>query len=424
MNPIERRGRALARRSVAAALHRAGLTRTRHAIAADTRANELAHRLDLQRRADRWTVADPPDRRGVNVVGFLHHQLALGDMGRRWVEVLRGGEVPTATVTYGLVPASPVHDPAPVDQHLAHADTLAVVPADHLGLLHDLHPELRDGDRRVVGYCYWEVETITDAMRRGAEAADEIWVHTRFIEDAFRNGTTTPVRRVPLPVAEPHPSGRGRADFPMLAAFADRPLLGVTFDYFSVLERKNPLGAVAAFDRAFRPGDGPVLVVKTLHGDRFPDQHAELLAWQERRPDVVVWDEQLTRADQMAFIAALDGLVSLHRAEGLGAHLAEAMWLGTPVVATGYSGNVDLMDDDNSLLVGHSMTPIVDGGGIYPTGARWAEPDLDHATEQLRRLVADDELRVRLTTAARATMEAQPDDAQIASDVSRRLGLA
>lgn len=420
-HPLISRGRALLRRAAVGGAHRLGVTRTSNVTQALGDTEQLRAEIDLLRRADRFPAAIEPSRAGVNVVGYLHHQLALGDIGRRLVEVLRAGDVPTSAIAYGLVPAEPVLEPMVVDQFLAHDATIAVMAADQIALLGWLHPEVRAASRRLVGYCYWELETLSDEMRRGAAAVDEVWVQTRFVEEAFANGSTTPVRLVPLPIPEPIASSRTRADFPVLASTGDRPLIGVTFDYFSVRERKHPLGAVEAFTRAFAPDEGPVLVMKTLHGDRFPDQHAELLASAGRRPDVVVWDEQLTRPDQMAFLACLDGLVSLHRAEGLGLHLAEAMWLGTPVVATGYSGNLDFMDDDNSLLVGWSPTEVGDGGGIYPSGARWAEPDLDHAAECLRRLVGDDRLRSELAANGRATMESQPSDVDVAAAIAERL---
>lgn len=413
--------RAAVRRLAADAAHRLGVTRVANVEAERSVGTQLATEVDLLRRADRWPAAAAPSREGVNVIGYLHHQLSLGDSGRRLVDILRNGGVPTSAIAYGLVPAEPVIDRRPVDQFLAYDSTVALMAADQIALLGWLHPEVRATSRRLVGYCYWELETLSEAMRRGAAAVDEIWVHTRFIEEAFANGTTTPVRRVPLPVAQPVSSGRTRQEFAFLAPVADRPLIGVTFDYFSVRERKNPLGAVEAFCRAFRPDEGPVLVVKTLHGDRFPDQHGELLDRTEHRRDVVVWDEQLTRADQMALLAELDGLLSLHRSEGFGVHLAEAMWLGTPVVATGYSGNVDFMDDENSLLVGYSMTGVEDGGGIYPPGARWAEPDLDHAAECLRRLVADPELAATLGSRGRATMASQATDTEVAAAIATRL---
>ena len=108
-------------------------------------------------------------------------------------------------------------------------------------------------------------------------------------------------------------------------------------------------------------------------------------------------DEHLTRADQMALLREADAVVSLHRSEGLGLHLAEAMALGTPVIATRYSGNLDFMNDGNSFLIDFTLVPIQHGEGVYPATARWADPDLDQAAEVMRSMVAD-----RGSSAARA----------------------
>src|SRR3954470_14746383 len=110
----------------------------------------------------------------------------------------------------------------------------------------------------------------------------------------------------------------------------------------------------------------------------------------------------------MALVSAADCLVSLHRSEGLGLHLAEAMWLGTPVIATRYSGNLDFMDDDNSLLIDAGLVHVERGEGVYPSTAKWADPDLDHAAAAMRRIANDDPLRHRVAAAGRRTMERQP----------------
>jgi glycosyltransferase involved in cell wall biosynthesis len=194
-------------------------------------------------------------------------------------------------------------------------------------------------------------------------------------------------------------------------------------DHFSVTARKNPIGAVEAFRRAFRPDEGPLLVVKTMNGAHRWPQHQELLAAVGDRPDIRVWDVHLDRDDHMAFIRSLDGLVSLHRSEGLGLHLAEAMWLGTPVIATRYSGNLDLMDDDSALLVDAGRVHVTGGEGVYPPEAMWADPDLDQATDAMRRLVGDPALAARLVAAGRARMEAQPSVDDTARRVAALLGL-
>jgi glycosyltransferase involved in cell wall biosynthesis len=181
-----------------------------------------------------------------------------------------------------------------------------------------------------------------------------------------------------------------------------------TFDQFSVPERKNPFGSIDAFTRAFAEGEGPVLLIKTLNGDRAWRSHERLLLAARGRRDVIVWDQHLSRADQMAVIANADCLVSLHRSEGLGLHCAEAMWLGKPVIATRYSGNLDFMDDSVAALIDYRLIGVEHGEGIYPREAVWADPDLDQAAAWMRRLVREPGVGVDLGSRARLRMIEQP----------------
>ncbi|MFT3853923.1 MAG: glycosyltransferase family 4 protein [Ilumatobacteraceae bacterium] len=345
---------------------------------------------------------------GVNLVGYLPLQASLGDVARRLADALGAARIPVSTISATRSASPPLPGGWPTDEHVRFDATIAVVTADQLPYQRADLPELFDRRARLVGYWFWELEHVPAAMRRNIALVDEIWAGSRFVADAFAAVSRVPVRHVPVPVAEPVRSTRTRADFAPLAPFAGRPILLVALDHFSVTERKNPVGAVEAFRRAFAPGEGPVLVVKSMNaGQRWP-HHARVLHAAAGRPDIVVWDEHLPREDQMAVVADADALVSLHRAEGLGLHLAEAMWLGTPTIATRYSGNVDFMDDGCALLVDASMTHVTGGQGIYPPSAVWADPDVDEAAAAMRRLVSDDGLRKRLALAGRAKMTAQP----------------
>src|SRR5262249_47109358 len=172
--------------------------------------------------------------------------------------------------------------------------------------------------------------------------------------------------------------------------------------------RKNPYGVVEAFRRAFADGEGPLLVVKSVNGKTAWQNHERLLLAAAGRSDITVWDEHLSKADQMALIASSDCLVSLHRSEGLGLHCAEAMWLRKPVIATRYSGNLDFMDDDCSRLVDYTMVPVRHGAGVYPESATWAEPDLDQAARLMRETFTDQAAAVALGERARVRMEQQP----------------
>jgi glycosyltransferase involved in cell wall biosynthesis len=178
----------------------------------------------------------------------------------------------------------------------------------------------------------------------------------------------------------------------------------------SVTERKNPLGLVRAFSQAFAPDEGPLLVLKTLNSGVDPVGAARLRTAADERSDVLLLDVALPAAKQHALTTLCDAYVSLHRAEGFGLGLAEAMALGKPAIATGYSGNLDFMTPENSYLVPYELVPIPAGIDPYPGGARWADPDLDEAARLLRHVVEYPD-------------EAREKGARAAADIARTRGL-
>ena len=188
----------------------------------------------------------------------------------------------------------------------------------------------------------------------------------------------------------------------------------VTFDYLSVAERKNPVGVIEAYRRAVPAptADGPLLVVKSLNAHLRPHQAEQTALAASGRDDIWLLDRHATRDEQLALTRAADALVSLHRSEGLGLHLMEAMWLGTPTIATRYSGNMLFCTDDNCALIDAGRSAVVAGDGYLPAGAEWAEPDLDQAADAMRRMLTDEVWRVSLIAAGRATMAAQPSLAE------------
>jgi glycosyltransferase involved in cell wall biosynthesis len=129
------------------------------------------------------------------------------------------------------------------------------------------------------------------------------------------------------------------------------------------------------------------MVIKVVNAEQRPHDHALLLSDARRHPDVHVLEGYLSPGEKNALIASCDCYVSLHRAEGFGLTLAEAMYFGRPVIATGYSGNLDFMDPDVSYLVEYDLTPIGSGSDPYPANGVWAEPDLDHAGRLMRKAV-------------------------------------
>jgi glycosyltransferase involved in cell wall biosynthesis len=155
------------------------------------------------------------------------------------------------------------------------------------------------------------------------------------------------------------------------------------------LKRKNAIGLIDAFCEAFAPNEGPVLVLKSINADKRLIEF-EKLKWECRgRSDIIVIDEYFDVVKAASLMAVSDCYVSLHRSEGLGLTMAEAMALGKPVIATGYSGNMDFMSEENSILIPWTLVPVGKDAESYPPLAMWAEPNLEAASAAMRRVYED-----------------------------------
>lgn len=344
---------------------------------------------------------------GINVVGYLDRQSGVGAVGRTIVQVLAEAGIPHSAIAYQRTANPLLDEPPRCDQHVEFATTLACVNGDQMANLRSDHPELFGPGRSVIGYWFWELSTVAGGPPVAVDTVQEIWSATRFMAKAFAEHGV-PVRVAPLPLARPVRSNVARDSFLPLAEADGRFVFGVVLDHLSVTARKNPLGAIAAFTQAFAADEGPLLVIKTINGEQRWREHEELLLAAAERPDITVWDTHLPIAEHLAFIGHLDALVSLHRSEGLGLHLAEAMWMNVPVIATRYSGNLDFMDDASALLVDSELVDVgADGGWAYPAEATWARPSVDHASRLMRRLVDEPDLAGRIGRAAHTRMETQ-----------------
>jgi glycosyltransferase involved in cell wall biosynthesis len=233
-----------------------------------------------------------------------------------------------------------------------------------------------------VAVWYWETDQVPDSIPENPAPFDEIWAPTRFIADTFRKRVAVPV--VPmLPGLEPLSfSPRPRASFGLRD---DSFTFLVTFDMASLMARKNPLAAITAYRKAFHRGEPATLVIKVARGGESPADLATLAAACEAN-EVRLIDELMPRSDLLALMSACDCYVSLHRSEGLGLGMAESMLLGKPVIATGYSGNLDFMTPETAYLVNSERVPIPVTVSQYPRGSYWAEPSVEHAAELMRQV--------------------------------------
>ena len=263
----------------------------------------------------------------------------------------------------------------------------------------------RDPRSYRIGYWYWELDTIPAIWKPQAAMLDELWAATDFIADALRRNLTLPVFKMPpgveLPAFTPRP--RGYFNLP-----EDKFIFLFVFAMSSVMERKNPIALTKAFRQAFGDDPGVSLVIKTSFGDLHPEPLKDLRQAADDAGATLI-DRVFTQNDTLALMQACDCYISLHRSEGLGLTMAEAMLLGKPAIATGYSGNVDFMTSSNSLLVDYRLVELTKKAEPYEVGAHWAEPSIDHAAQLMRRVhqnrdwarglgeTAKEDLRTRLS---------------------------
>lgn len=238
-------------------------------------------------------------------------------------------------------------------------------------------------NRYNIGYIEWELSEFLDEWLPSLTYLDEIWTASGISLDSISQKLRVPVIKMPHAVVPPRVEDTRRPR--LLDGLEGRYLFLFVFDFQSLFARKNPLGLIEAFRLAFRPEEPVTLVLKASHAESCPEEFA-LLQEAAAGASIRIVNEVLEFPELQGLFFAADCYVSLHRAEGFGLTLAEAMAIGKPVVATGYSGNLDFMNVNNSYLVKYRLVEIDRDHGPYRKGMTWAEPDTAHAALELRRV--------------------------------------
>ncbi|MFN7054559.1 glycosyltransferase family 4 protein [Hyphomonas sp.] len=266
----------------------------------------------------------------------------------------------------------------------------------------------RGSGRRVIGYWAWELPDAPASWQDAARYLTEIWVPSEFTAAAISKLTGKPVRVVPHFI-HPPPAPDLETPVPPFEGFTV-----ITFaDGKSSFERKNVAGALRAFRQARFAGPARLLLKTRGLTDR-PAFAAEVREAIAADPRIELLDANLPAGASRRLIQSADALLSLHRSEGFGLTMAEAMMLGKPVIATGWSGNMEFMDEASALPVAYTLVPAEDRFGVFGGYAhsRWAEPDIADAARKLELLEADPALRHTIGAAGHARVAAFTSGAQ------------
>jgi glycosyltransferase involved in cell wall biosynthesis len=341
------------------------------------------------------------------VGGEIHRASGLGEGARLMLAGLAQLGVPHWGMQAGLsvpgeepVVAEPCAIPPPGVPLLLHVNAPQLPPS-----LLRLPRALIRG-RMVIGHWAWELPVLPPGWRVGFEFVHRVWAPSRFTAAALetmRPPHMPPVRVVPYPVAAnpPQPAALDRQAFGLPV---DTLVTLASFSLASSFERKNPIGAIAAHRLAFGDRMDRLLLLKLANTAYYDADLQKLRHAIGDAPNIRLETRTFPIADSHALTRACDIVLSLHRSEGFGLVPAEAMLLERPVVATGWSGNMDFMDADCAALVDYRLVEARDSRSVFEVkDARWAEPDLVDAARWLTRLADDAALRQQLGARGKAT---------------------
>ncbi len=337
--------------------------------------------------------ADALARGPITISGFFGEVLGIGRAARLTADALE-------TAGYQVIR----HD----IRTTLNAKGEATLPTRNCGvwLLHCNPPEAAIVMSRIpraqwnaryrVGYWVYELPKAPENWLRFSRTFHEVWAPSSFVASAL-TGAACPVRLLPHPVPNTFATSRkGDPNQTRVIAFADLR---------SSAARKNPLGAVQAFLAAYPSAQERVeLIVKIVQRSADPTSFGAIQASVAGRPDIRLIDSELSDAATIELLQQSDIFLSLHRSEGFGLAILEAMQAGCAVLATGWSGNLDFMSGMGDALVPYSLTQVYDPAGVYPAGALWAEPDIREAAIRLRRLASEPQLRAAQNSAAQANL--------------------
>jgi glycosyltransferase involved in cell wall biosynthesis len=319
---------------------------------------------------------------GVNVAGHFNSEKGVGEAVRSAIRILDAAQVPYVLNNF--------NDPGARNSDVTFTNfsdrnpyrfNLIVLGSDAVPYFASVRGQRYFQGHYNIGHWAWELTDFPIEWESSFGYFDEIWVASSFVQHALGEVAPVPVKTLPyapemeMPARPSHHMqfGLPRGTFVFL----------FVFDFHSYAERKNPLGLIEAFKRAFTRHDDVLLYLKASHSAWAP---SDLRAIQEASKDAAIriTDRVFNREQIAALLSLADCYLSLHRAEGFGLTMAEAMLMGKPVIATGYSGNLHFMTAENSFLVGYRLVPIEKDHGPYQRGFVWADPDLDHAAALMR----------------------------------------
>ncbi len=343
---------------------------------------------------------------GINLVGNIKAETGLGQSCRLVANLLNKGKIPFGIYFYDSLAGTHNTEESwdhMITNELPYAVNLIHINPSELAVAYTKLPNKIWEGHYNIGYWLWELEEFPEEWVSCFNLFHEIWTPSEFISNALRRKTDKPVKTMPYHLIAEADERYGREFFGLPK---DKFLFLMMYDSASITERKNPMAVIEAFKEAFLPTEENIGLVIKMKSASLQEERMlkEQLAGYK---NIYFVKEILSKPQVGALLKCVDVYVSLHRAEGFGLVMAEAMSLGTPVIATNWSANTEFMNSDVACMVDYELVQLEKDYGPFKKGQRWAEPDVRQAAEYMRMLYSDDEMRRKLIIKGKNIIESQ-----------------
>lgn len=362
---------------------------------------------------------------GCNLIGFVFGEFGIGEHLRYTAKSCLAEGIPFSLFNYDKT----LHRQRDsslseyMDSDNPHNTNIFCMNNEGVMNLHASNPEIFK-DRYNIGYGFWELSDYPDEWLYAMNFLDEIWAPSRYIQEVISDKASVPVVYMPMAVDFELPGKWLRKDF---GISEEAFVFLFSLDFSSRIHRKNPEALVKAFKEAFPETDQHVaLVIKSKWVSTVEQQvrdYRMLEEWVKGDSRIRLINEIYTKDQMLDLIACCDAYVSLHRAEGFGLGMAEAMKMGKAVIATDYSGNMDFTKSDNACLVDYELTELPPGSYYMQGDSVWAEADVGQAVDYMRRLVGDVDYRMGIGEKARVFMDEKHGFGVVGERYRKRLAL-
>lgn len=350
-----------------------------------------------------WVFKRNSNVDGVNLIGFIRGEIGLGQSCRLVATALNETNYGFSIYNYDVIETIKHND------YSWDSKILNSFP-HNINVFHLNPPELIQAykvldlsvweNRYNIGYWLWELEDFPDEWLPALNLVDEVWTPAEFISKNLRKYTSKPVHTLTYPMVANTSNDFDRNYFGLPL---DQFLFITMYDINSTMERKNPMATIKAFKSAFDSNRTDVgLVIKVNNANE--KEIAMIKDMIYGYTNVYIIAKTFSKVEVNSLIKVCNSLVSLHRAEGYGLPLAEAMILGRPVIGTNWSANTEFMNAQNSCLVDFKLINLDQNYSMYKKGSRWADANIEHAAQYMNRLVSDADFYNNLADNARFDM--------------------